>query len=156
RASDRVSHRAHDPGRHGAGGRRDRRGAPQPPIADRAVRLSDLPTSAGWQASLGTAGRRPMKPADLAPPGTFDRDVGPPSNVLLLRGHGMTGLIDASSGSFATGWPGAQDFLVEALGGADCAPTDVDLVVLTHLDFDHCGGCIELPRARVVAPKGAA
>ncbi len=117
--------------------------------------MTELPPSGGWQPTLVAAGRLPMKPEHLAPAGVFEHDVDVPSNVLLLRAPDATVLIDASSGSLAGGWPGGEDFLVEALAAAGCAPEQVDLVVLTHLDFDHCGGCLDLPRARVCAPETA-
>jgi glyoxylase-like metal-dependent hydrolase (beta-lactamase superfamily II) len=117
--------------------------------------VTELAPSGAWRPTLVNAGRLPMKPKYLAPAGVFDAVVDLPSNVLLLRGPGGTVLIDASSGSFATGWPGGEDFLVAALAAAGCGPEDVELIVLTHLDFDHCGGCLDVPRARVVAPEGA-
>ena len=118
--------------------------------------MTRLAATGGWQPTLVCVGRLPMKPEQLAPPGVFDGVVDVPSNVLLLRGPAGTVLIDAGSGTFATAWPGGEDFLVSALAEAGCEPGDVELVVLTHLDFDHCGGCLQLPRARVVAPAGSA
>jgi glyoxylase-like metal-dependent hydrolase (beta-lactamase superfamily II) len=117
--------------------------------------LTGLPATGGWQPALVTAGRLPMKPEYLAPAGVFESDVDVPSNVVLLRGPEGTVLVDAGSGQFAGGWPGGEDFLVDALAAEGCSPQEIDLVVLTHLDFDHCGGCPELPNARVVAPAGA-
>jgi glyoxylase-like metal-dependent hydrolase (beta-lactamase superfamily II) len=52
-------------------------------------------------------------------------------------------------------WPGSSDDLVGVLAAAGCALDQIDLVVLTHLDFDHCGGCLLLPGVPVVAPAGA-
>ena len=42
-----------------------------------------------------------------------------------------------------------------SLAAAGCALDQIDLVVLTHLDFDHCGGCLLLPGVPVAAPAGA-
>jgi glyoxylase-like metal-dependent hydrolase (beta-lactamase superfamily II) len=115
-----------------------------------------LEPSGGWTPLLLTAGWLPMAANLLGPEGAFHGTVEVPSNVLLLRGYGETVLIDAGSGSFAVDWPGARADLVGALAEAGCAVEDVDVVVLTHLDFDHCGGCTQLPRARVMVPAGAA
>ncbi|MGH7445056.1 MAG: MBL fold metallo-hydrolase, partial [Longimicrobiales bacterium] len=53
--------------------------------------------------------------------------------------------------------------LEEALAGAGFAPDDVDIVIDTHLHFDHAGGnthvdadahvCLSFPRARYVVQK---
>jgi glyoxylase-like metal-dependent hydrolase (beta-lactamase superfamily II) len=115
----------------------------------------DLETTGGWNPVLLTTGVLPMEAHLLGPEGAFDAVVDVPSNVLLLRGDGGTVLIDAGSGSFAVDWPGGSADLVGALAEAACPPEQVDVVVLTHLDFDHCGGAALLPRARVLVPEAA-
>ncbi len=39
------------------------------------------------------------------------------------------------------------------LAGAEVDPTDVDLMVFSHLHFDHCGGTALVPDARVVVQR---
>jgi len=115
----------------------------------------ELEATGGWHPVLLTAGVLPMEAHLLGPEGAFEGTVEVPSNVMLLRGHDVTVLIDAGSGSFAVDWPGGRADLLGALAQADCAAEDVDVVVLTHLDFDHCGGTTLLPRARVLVAAGA-
>jgi glyoxylase-like metal-dependent hydrolase (beta-lactamase superfamily II) len=84
-----------------------------------------------------------------------------PVNTLLLRGHGRTILVDAGSGPFVTTWDGGTDELPEVLAASDVSP---DLIVVTHLDFDHCGGLVvgsdeglkpAFPGVAVLAPAAA-
>jgi glyoxylase-like metal-dependent hydrolase (beta-lactamase superfamily II) len=97
-----------------------------------------------------------MQARMLAPDGELgDGELTVPSNVLLLRGASQTVLIDAGSGSLTVDWPGGEADLTGALAEAGCDPAEIGLVVMTHLDFDHCGGAAELPRARVAMLAGA-
>ncbi len=122
-------------------------------------------TCDGWTATLVEAGTIPLDGTDLGPAGTMPERVVVPSNVLLLRGHDRVILVDTSAGSLSEEWPGAQDDLEGALAAHDCRLNDVDMVVLTHLDFDHCGGVAAgsypdglvpaFPRATVVASADA-
>src|SRR5690606_20688407 len=78
-------------------------------------------------------------------------------NALLLRGRAGVVLVDAGSGPSIASWPGGRDRFADALAAAGVSPPDVDLVLLTHLDFDHAGGLLTAdgrpayPNARVVA-----
>lgn len=117
--------------------------------------MTELPEAGGWQPTLIEVGTLPMTPDLLAPEGELEGMVDVPSNVLLLRGHGMTVLVDAGSGPHVDLWEGATENLEGSLAAAGCRFEDVDLLVMTHLDFDHAGGCCEFPRARMAVPAGA-
>ncbi len=66
-------------------------------------------------------------------------------NCLLVRGDGRTMLIDTGAGSKIApdrrerAYPGDYGYLLGNLAALGVAPTDVDLVINTHLHFDHCG-----------------
>ena len=127
--------------------------------------MTDTITSDGWTATLVAAGTIPLPGTALGPAGSMPAQVTVPSNVLLLRGHGQVILVDTSAGSLAEEWEGATDDLEGALAAHDCRLADIDMVVLTHLDFDHCGGVATgsypdglapaFPRAQVVASTDA-
>jgi glyoxylase-like metal-dependent hydrolase (beta-lactamase superfamily II) len=106
-------------------------------------------------AQLLTVGWLPMQAELLAPEGQLTGTVDVPSTVLLLRRDAGTVLVDAGSGPLIGEWPGSSDDLAGVLATAGCALDQVDLVVLTPLDFDHCGGCLLLPSVPVVTPAGA-
>jgi glyoxylase-like metal-dependent hydrolase (beta-lactamase superfamily II) len=48
---------------------------------------------------------------------------------------------------------GPEHTLTAQLAGVGVEPADVDIVVLSHLHFDHTGGTGELPNARVVVQQ---
>ncbi len=66
-------------------------------------------------------------------------------NCLLVRGDGRTVLIDTGVGSKIPperrerAYPGDYGYLLGNLAALGVAPADVDLVINTHLHFDHCG-----------------
>jgi glyoxylase-like metal-dependent hydrolase (beta-lactamase superfamily II) len=98
-----------------------------------AIRLPDAAGYAVWLLCVGSL--------DFAPGGLTPDAVTIPVNALLLRGHGETLLVDAGSGPADPIWPGAGA-LEPALAAAGIAPAEIDAVVLSHLDFDHCGGAL--------------
>lgn len=104
--------------------------------------------------------------APLLPPDERNR-VRLAMRPLLVRSRGTTVLVDAGVGLATQQDARAADRLglepgagIEAgLAAAGVAPEAVDLVVLTHLHFDHVGGLIgpdgrpRFPRARVVVQR---
>jgi len=118
--------------------------------------VSDLAATGGWRPVLVESGLLPMEARQLAPGGELgDGIVEVPSNVLLLQGAEQTVLIDAGSGSLAEEWPGGHADLAGALERAGSGVDEIDVVVVTHLDFDHFGGALDLARARVAIPSTA-
>lgn len=89
-------------------------------------------------------------------------------NSLVIRGHGKTVLVDTGCGNKVTRAPGAMGIegtgaLVGELHKQGVAPEDVDIVLNTHLHFDHAGGNTvqedgtlrpTFPRARYIFEKG--
>jgi glyoxylase-like metal-dependent hydrolase (beta-lactamase superfamily II) len=108
-----------------------------------------------WDVQLISAGKIPMEGRLLGPYGTFE-DAELCSNVVLLRGSRGTILVDTAAGQLDSEWEGATSNLEEALAAHGCALADVNAVILTHLDFDHCGGAPEVPADRVVVTATAA
>jgi glyoxylase-like metal-dependent hydrolase (beta-lactamase superfamily II) len=89
-------------------------------------------------------------------------------NSLLVRADGKLILVDTGCGSKGSKAPGAVSTaeggrLIENLASNGIQPDDIDIVVNTHLHFDHCGGNTVLEdgrpvpafsRARYVIQKG--
>lgn len=71
------------------------------------------------------------------------------TNCLLIHGHGKRVLVDAGYGSKADArrrdFQGLQagNPIVASLADRGLQPEDVHVVVLTHLHFDHVGGCTQ-------------
>ncbi|MEX2216535.1 MAG: MBL fold metallo-hydrolase [Phycisphaeraceae bacterium] len=91
----------------------------------------------------------------LVPKPLWERKVAPDArnripldtNCLLARVGGRTVLIDSGFGTKLTDKQSEiydvneRDALASHLAGAGVTPGNIDLVVLTHLHFDHAGGC---------------
>ncbi|MEX1195433.1 MAG: MBL fold metallo-hydrolase [Dehalococcoidia bacterium] len=89
-------------------------------------------------------------------------------NSLVIRGGGKTILVDTGCGDKIHRAPGAMGIegtgtLIGELKANGIAPEDIDVVINSHLHFDHCGGNTvnddgELrpayPRARYIIQKG--
>lgn len=98
---------------------------------------------------------------------TYPKWYWSPINVVVLEADRETVLIDCGAGIASSWWPfeGFRSDTPSALADAGVAPRDVDLVVLTHLDYDHAGGLLEgtwpddlrlaFPRARVAVHRDA-
>ena len=78
-------------------------------------------------------------------------------NSLLIQISGKTVLVDAGVGSKEMDFE-RETFglvpsrLMKELRSLGVSPKEIDAVVLTHLHFDHCGGCTRLDRAGNLVP----
>ncbi len=70
------------------------------------------------------------------PAGTLFISVTP----FLIEAHGQVLLLDAGLGEYATGRD--VSFLIEGIRRAGFEREDVEMVLLSHLHFDHAGGCV--------------
>jgi glyoxylase-like metal-dependent hydrolase (beta-lactamase superfamily II) len=76
-------------------------------------------------------------------------------NCLLIRADGKWILVETGAGDKMN--PKLRDIygldaprLVDGLRGHDLRPEDIDIVVNTHLHFDHCGGNTRVEKDKVV------
>jgi len=79
------------------------------------------------------------------------------ANSLLLRNGKRTILVETGIGSKPRQrravWHSIEaGHLLEGLAGVGCQPESVDLVILTHLHWDHCGGSTSLSPDGPVVP----
>lgn len=82
-------------------------------------------------------------------------------NVFLVRAHGKNILLDSGLGDFLLDKQrklyGCEkpSNLVPGLAKIELKPEDIDFVILSHLHWDHAGGCIKQAdgKAQVVFPK---
>jgi glyoxylase-like metal-dependent hydrolase (beta-lactamase superfamily II) len=76
-----------------------------------------------------------------------------PVNAVLIRGAGTTVLVDTGLGPEPrTFMPGAGARLLAELARVGSSPSEVDLVVHTHLHVDHVGWDGFFPNARYIVP----
>ncbi|MDA1337150.1 MAG: MBL fold metallo-hydrolase [bacterium] len=75
-------------------------------------------------------------------------------NCLLLQVSGQNVLVDTGIGSKEVdqGLRLVPSRLVRGLKGVGLTPKDINAVVLSHLHFDHSGGCTRLDRAGNLVP----
>lgn len=92
-----------------------------------------------------------------------DRDVAvQPANNWLLRDGDTTILVDTGSGDLPRpgfreiwpDWPENRSPLVDNLAAAGVAPEDVDIVLITHMHFDHVGGMTVMRDGETVVRDG--
>lgn len=108
----------------------------------RRVMHGSIETS-GWTVTLLEVTSMVVDSAPIAPPGALGDTVTLPLNLVLLRGHGRTLLVDAGFGDFTHIIPGVVEDLDASLAAVGCSRGQIDTLVLTHGDFDHIGGAIE-------------
>lgn len=117
---------------------------------------------ARWRASLLELASVPVSESAVDPARPATRMFRFVINALLVRGAGHVVLIDTGTGAMAETIGIATD-LDAALSDHDIAREEVDVVIVTHFDADHVGGCLRgtwpddvraaFPEARIVASR---
>ncbi len=79
---------------------------------------------------------------------TLDTEMELHGNVLLIDTGEQKIMIDA-------GLPPAGGQLLQRLEGAGLAPSDIDMVLVTHGDGDHIGGLANYTNAKIVMPTNS-
>ena len=118
--------------------------------------------TSGWTVTLVEVTQLELDPTPIAPPGALGDRVVLPLNLVLLRGHGRTLLVDGGLGLFTHIIPGTVEDLDASLAAVGVSRDAIDTVVLSHGDFDHIGGLVAgdwpdalvpgFPGARVACP----
>ena len=95
-----------------------------------------------WRVTLVEVGSS-IHPGEWIAPG-YPEWVWSPINVVVLRSPDQTVLVDSGPGFTTAWWPfdGIHADTEAALASVGVAPAEVELVVLTHLDYDHAGGLL--------------
>ena len=78
-------------------------------------------------------------------------------NCLLIQAQGVNILVDTGAGSkrmdkYRDQYGLNGNKLAKGLKAHKITPRDIDIVVLTHLHFDHVGGCTKLDRSGNAVP----
>jgi glyoxylase-like metal-dependent hydrolase (beta-lactamase superfamily II) len=94
-------------------------------------------------AVMGVVPRTLWEPV-IGPPDAFNR-IPIPLNTLVVRSRGKLILVDTGVGAKLTEkqrttiFPGDYGYLLGRLRTLGIGPEDVDVVINSHLHFDHCG-----------------
>ncbi len=95
-----------------------------------------------------------MQVASLSMPEVMPKPVPIPC-YLVQMSDGRHILIDSGFSKEPPPWPGIQlhNNVVEQLALLGLQPSDIDLLICTHFDGDHCGQHDEFPNAQLVVQR---